>query len=224
MGFLDSEDNDEEQEEIIVESKQTDLEGDTVDGDQDEVALPTSGSNNFVKPVDNPQEVIEMYETFDKIKMELLDEDQDLTNISGSIHVNKSGWRKIATMFNLSIETFEDERILEEREEGHDILSWRVKARVTAPNGKVSVGSGMAASNESNYMVALENWPENLDQNDPNVLRVDGKWRVLQDPSSIKEHNIYAVAETRAKNRAISDMVGGGEVSAEEMDAEFFYE
>lgn len=31
------------------------------------------------------------------------------------------------------------------------------------------------------------------------------------------EHNIRATAHTRAKNRAISDIVGGGEVSAEEM-------
>jgi hypothetical protein len=33
-----------------------------------------------------------------------------------------------------------------------------------------------------------------------------------------KEHDIYSTAHTRAKNRAISDLVGGGEVSAEEID------
>jgi hypothetical protein len=31
------------------------------------------------------------------------------------------------------------------------------------------------------------------------------------------EHDVYATAHTRAKNRAISDMVAAGEVSAEEM-------
>ncbi len=31
------------------------------------------------------------------------------------------------------------------------------------------------------------------------------------------EHDVYATAHTRAKNRAISDLVAGGEVSAEEM-------
>jgi len=31
------------------------------------------------------------------------------------------------------------------------------------------------------------------------------------------EHDVYSTAHTRAKNRAISDMVGGGEVSAEEI-------
>ncbi len=34
------------------------------------------------------------------------------------------------------------------------------------------------------------------------------------------EHDVYAQAFTRACNRAISDLVGGGEVSAEEMKAE----
>jgi hypothetical protein len=33
------------------------------------------------------------------------------------------------------------------------------------------------------------------------------------------EHDVYAIAHTRAKSRAISDMVAGGAVSAEEMEA-----
>ncbi len=35
------------------------------------------------------------------------------------------------------------------------------------------------------------------------------------------EHDIYATAHTRAKNRAISDMIAAGEVSAEEVEASF---
>jgi hypothetical protein len=35
-----------------------------------------------------------------------------------------------------------------------------------------------------------------------------------------EEHDIFALACTRAKNRAISDLVGGGEVSAEEVQAD----
>lgn len=38
------------------------------------------------------------------------------------------------------------------------------------------------------------------------------------------EHDVYATAHTRAKNRAISDLVAGGEVSAEEMDNREFRE
>jgi hypothetical protein len=34
------------------------------------------------------------------------------------------------------------------------------------------------------------------------------------------EHNTYSTAHTRAKNRAISDLVAGGQVSAEELEAD----
>ncbi len=33
------------------------------------------------------------------------------------------------------------------------------------------------------------------------------------------EHDVYTTCHTRAKNRAISDMIAAGEVSAEEMEA-----
>ena len=36
------------------------------------------------------------------------------------------------------------------------------------------------------------------------------------------EHDVYATAHTRAKSRAISDMVAGGVVSAEEMESSSF--
>lgn len=38
--------------------------------------------------------------------------------------------------------------------------------------------------------------------------------------STHPEHDAYAIAHTRAKNRAISDILGSGEVSAEEIEAE----
>lgn len=43
----------------------------------------------------------------------------------------------------------------------------------------------------------------------------DSKERVFAHP----EHDVYAIAHTRSKNRAISDMIAGGAVSAEEMEA-----
>jgi hypothetical protein len=43
----------------------------------------------------------------------------------------------------------------------------------------------------------------------------DSKERSFAHP----EHDVYATSHTRAKNRAISDMIAGGAVSAEEMEA-----
>lgn len=52
----------------------------------------------------------------------------------------------------------------------------------------------------------------------PNGRAMDGDGMCMQgEKGQMIEHNIRAIAHTRAKNRAISDIVGGGEVSAEEM-------
>lgn len=55
----------------------------------------------------------------------------------------------------------------------------------------------------------------------PNGRTMDGDGMCMQgEKGQMIEHNIRAIAHTRAKNRAISDLVGGGEVSAEEMPDE----
>lgn len=213
-GFLDDEapsepdntDDDPEEVELVEQS--------TVESEEDTVATPAP-QNSLLTPVTNIGEVVELYDQFEEIKEELLDKEQDITVISGNPHVNKSGWRKIATAFNVSVEVTDTESWVED-----EIVKAKAKAVATASNGKTASSTGMCASNESNHMTKLGNHPGIDDPDHPDVLRVDNKWRVLKDPKEVKEHNIVAIAETRAKNRAISDLVGGGEVSAEEMGAE----
>jgi len=77
------------------------------------------------------------------------------------------------------------------REKENEKYIVRVKARAIAPNGRVSEEIGVCDSSE------FEN----------------GRLR-----ASI--HNIETKATTRALNRAISNLVGGGEVSAEEIIAD----
>lgn len=170
--------------------------------------------NSLLTPVEDIDEVVELYQQFEEIKDKLL-ESSDKTPISGSVHVNKSGWRKIATAFNLSVEVVEQKTWVED-----GIVKARVKARATAPNGKVSTEIAMCASNEANHMEAGKPSDGTEPHDHPDYLKVDGKWRRLKDPKEVNEHNILATAATRAKNRAISDCVGGGEVSAEEMGKE----
>lgn len=185
---------------------------------QEESFPAASGGSGLLKPVDI-DEVVGLYEQFGELKSRLLNSD-DLTNIQGSPHVNKSGWRKIATAFNVSIEV-EDVEI--EVEDG--IVIARAKAVATAPNDKRSSAFGTCASNESNHMEKLsDNKNADIDEfmggREGEAIWVDNAWRRLKPPKEVNEHNIVATAETRAKNRAISDLVGGGEVSAEEMGAE----
>lgn len=111
----------------------------------------------------------------------------DVQNISGRTFLKKSFWRRVATCFGLSLELVREERGFDEA--GN--LSYSVLYRAIAPNGRAMTGDGMYVNGEK------------VDRN--------GK------PVYVSEHFIRATAHTRAKNRAISDLVGGGEVSAEEM-------
>lgn len=182
--------------------------------EEDDDSLPTSDDrNSIVQPVENVDEVVEVYNQFEELKKDLLDTEADLTEIGDNVHVNKSGWRKIATAFNLSVEVVEKKRVVAD-----NIVRYDVKARAVAPNGKSSTASGLCASNESNFMEALSKGGD-WHKDDDDVFKIDGKFRRLKPPAAVDEHSVMATAETRAKNRAISDLVGGGEVSAEEMAA-----
>lgn len=216
MGFLDEED-DGEGEPDVVDVEATEVEEEP----QPEPQPPApSTDNTLLTPVEDIDRVVEVYDQFEEIKEKLLG-NGDTTKIGSNMHVNKSGWRKIATAFNVSVETIEDSRSVED-----GIIHFKVKARATAPNGKVATGVGMCSSNESNFMEVVAKGNVDRDEaekkvdNPDDLLKVDGNWRRLKDPREVNDHNLYATAATRAKNRAISDLVGGGEVSAEEMKAD----
>lgn len=188
---------------------------------EDAISHPPEHPDNdggLIQPVDIDR-VVSLYEQFDELKSRLLN-NEDLTKIGQNVHVNKSGWRKIATAFNVSVETSEVEVIVED-----GVVKARVRALASVPSGKRSSAWGVCASNESNHMEKLtDNKNADVDEfmggRDGEALWVDNSWRRLKPPKEVNEHNLVATAETRAKNRAISDLVGGGEVSAEEMGAD----
>ena len=76
--------------------------------------------------------------------------------------------------------------------------------KCTAPNGRSTVGVGICS---------IYDKISNKDMSQPSNF-------MLRQRFSNAEHDIPSTAHTRAKNRAISDMIGAGEVSAEEMSLE----
>lgn len=203
------------------------LEDEDDDGDEDlevvdvdsETSVPDPAHNkSLVKPVSNLDEVSGVYDQFEDMKEGLLKKGEDTQEIgkgsSKSAFITKSGWRKIATAFNVSVEVVE-----KEKDTSNGVLTWRVKARAIAPNGKTAESWSVCASNESNHMEYLNKVSDEQKAQD-DVFQVDGKWRRLKSLREVNEHDILATAETRAKNRAISDLVGGGDVSAEEVTKE----
>jgi hypothetical protein len=115
-----------------------------------------------------------------------------------------SFWRKLATFFNLTDEIVREEI---ERDERGRIIRAMYTTKVTAPNGRFTVGTGVCSIHDKAH--------------DDNLFK-DGKV-ICKGPCdgrkhfSNPEHDIPSTAHTRAKNRGISDLVGGGEVSAEEV-------
>lgn len=105
--------------------------------------------------------------------------------------VKKSGWRKIAKAYRLSCQlvSIRVERNAEGRPERAEAV-----VRASAPNGQFQDGDGYCSGDEPRFTSARA------------------------DVSKL-ENDLRATATTRAKNRAISDLVGFGEVSAEEIGA-----
>jgi len=103
--------------------------------------------------------------------------------------LKKSGWRKIARAFNLS---FERVSAQVEREPDGTPARAEVWIRAVAPNGQYGDGDGYCDVSEGRFKGAR------------------GRAKL--------ENDLRATATTRAKNRAVSDLVGMGEVSAEEID------
>ena len=146
-------------------------------------------------PLD-PEQVVEGMRQYQRLLRDLLEpsdwqtEDKEGRPLERPF-LKKSGWRKIARAFNLSFERVSS--AVERDEEGNPVRG-EVWIRAVAPNGQYGDGDGYCSSEEKRFQ----------------------SWRGKQK----LENDLRTTATTRAKNRAIADLVGMGEVSAEEIEAE----
>jgi hypothetical protein len=136
---------------------------------------------SIVKPSIRTQDAMADLRSFEELKSKLLTE-KDYQVISGKNFIKKSGWRKLALVFNISDQIVESTRTV--RENGSFV--WNLRVRATAPNGRFTEAVGACDSLERKF--------------------------------AHPEHDVYATGHTRSKSRAISDLIGAGEISAEEMD------
>ena len=103
--------------------------------------------------------------------------------------VKRRGWAKLATFYGVSTELLGPTRVERDAEGG--LLRAYATARATHPNGRHADGDGACSITE------------------PRFANVKGRQKV--------EHDLPATAVTRAVNRAISNLIGFGQVSAEEV-------
>ena len=149
-----------------------------------------------VRAVMTVAEAQEQFQKFQEFKVSVLT-DEDKEPIKGKPYVRKTGWRKIGRLFGLS------EEILSSRREvdPDGTKRWIYKVRVKSETGMFA-DAEMSCDTQEAFA-----W------NDKEAYKLPFKERRYPKPESA----IMAMAQTRAYNRAISDLVGGGESSAEEM-------
>lgn len=168
----------------------------------EEVTELELSKSDIVLPV-NIEGMEEAYRRFQQVKSKLMVNDLVKYNQYGYIakdnengkeYIVKSGWRKIATAFNISIDmnVGTPQKIYGEDKEGK-YYTWLFPVRAIAPNGKYIDSIGACSSRKAFF-------------SKKNNQRIDPQ-----------EEDIILMAQTVGINRAISDLVGGGEVSGEEM-------
>lgn len=133
-----------------------------------------------LKPIQSVESIVDAYHEYNKLKQMLLT-DSDYQTIKWKTCIKKSGFRKLACAFGISIQVTKENRI-----NFDTYFVYEVTCRATSPNGRYIEACASCASNEKEF--------------------------------SHKENDVRATAQTRASNRAISDLIWGGEVSAEELD------
>lgn len=144
-----------------------------------------------VAVVEEPKSLIDYEPAIEDAKMLLerrkalfsaiLDLKEDIQQIKGKDFKKKSYWRKLASIYKVSLE-----HVKEWREEVGEELVYFFVYRATAPWGASVQATGSCSNKEK------------------------------RETKSI--HDTRATAETRAKNRAISDLLAFGEVSADELN------
>lgn len=170
---------------------------------------PIEGEYRIVRPLVSKEAALEAWTEYQELTRAILRASDFQTFREGGREgrfVKKSGWRRLATHYGISIELVDErlghehdakvcarvrfpDQMREERDCGCPVVFARYVVRAVAPNGRAVTAIGLCSTGEKNRRF------------------------VRQD------HDIATTAYTRAANRAISDMIGAGEISAEEVRA-----
>lgn len=158
---------------------------------------PIVPQTGLVAPVCSVQESVQIFKEFEQAKKQILSGNDILwigsdgrpaVEGEGSPHIKRSGWRKLARFFGLSWD-IEDIKKLTMEYGGY---MYKVRVKVWHPAGASVISEGIATSKDSFFTKG-------------------GR-------KEADEENVMMKAQTVAVNRAISDILGSGEVSGEERE------
>jgi hypothetical protein len=180
------------------------------DGSERGVAIVTPGdlSATVSLPI-TVEQAKAQWQEYQRLCQELLDE-SDYQNIGGNKFRKKSGWRKLGRAFNLDTRVLTRE--VERDDRGRPIWAgFLVEASAPTRSGaRVMTGYHEAHLQEKCCPVAFGEGCTKTGRHNHCSPNCSGR------PHWSQPGDIAATAETRATNRAISNLIGAGEVSAEE--------
>lgn len=154
----------------------------------------------------NVDQAVAEWDAYQELTKRLLTKD-DYQRIGETQFKKKSAWRKYAKAFNISCTEISKEVVRDE--DGYPLYA-RVVVRATEPNGR-----WQDADQECHVTEKCCGGARSLPCRRSHkhcMPGCDGK------PHFSHPGDIPAIATTRAKNRAISDLIGAGEVSYEEAE------
>ncbi|MEW5759296.1 MAG: hypothetical protein AB1779_00850 [Candidatus Thermoplasmatota archaeon] len=162
--------------------------------------------NEIVRPAVSVETAVAMWNEYLKLTKAILT-DEDYVEIRGKKFKKKSAWRKYERFFNISVPS-SSVKIEKYTDAEGRLIKAEVTLEAVAPNGRKSVGWGSCSISDKAHK-------EDKKSNGNVICKgpCDGRIHF-----SHPEHDILATAMTRARNRSVADLIGAGEISAEEIE------
>lgn len=158
---------------------------------------PITPQTGLVAPVCSVEESVRIFKEFEQAKSKILtgndvlwigDDGRPTIEGQGKPYIKRSGWRKLARFFGLSWD-IEDIKKLAMENGGY---MYKVRVKVWHPAGASVISEGVTTSKNPFFSKGGRKEPD--------------------------EGDILMTATTVAVNRGITDILGGGEVSGEEVE------
>lgn len=189
--------------------------------EQDSRDIAPLAQTTIVRPAVTVEEALQTWTEYKELRRRLI-EPADIQKIQGRDFLRKSYWRKLEKFFNLRLE------LRSESESTLQALIRRIpkKRKIKGQWEEYQaleveyfpIGTSLELKpNEESRVTIVHSCVYRAIAPNGVFVDADGTCDCWEKGYASSIHNVRATASSRAKNRAISDLVGGGELSAEEM-------
>ena len=172
--------------------------------DKTKLAVKEELAPEVLRPAGSVAQIVAAYKEYEELKRQLLT-DNDWYSVAGQPpKLRRSGWQKLATAFALEDDLVEESEIQDSVDPAHWTVKITVEAR--AKSGRTSTGVGACSTREFQWRLDADGRITY-----PQLSKRTGQYEVMP-----LAHFVRTKAHTRAKLRAIADMLGGAEQVEEE--------